>query len=201
MNHKIIAGSVNDICKESGDWMIVDVGFSREKASCGVWTSKEIAKEVTYGCLKKWVIQEAQEKDSPPLNLLLEAPLSVVFNKDGNPDHRSCDKRGNQYRDWYVNAGASTLVAAGHLLRALHDCKRQREVRLFEGLVSFKPQGAESSHTGDVLALKNAVWDPGKRQIVNPDALAINHGDRVESAFAFAGMNFGVPPVIIPPSP
>ena len=135
------------------------------------------------------------------MNLLLEAPLSVVFNKGGNPDHRSCDKRGDQYRDWYVNAGAATLVAAGHLLRTLHDCESQREVRLFEGLVSFKSQDDKSSHTSDVLALKNAVWNPRKRQVVNPNELTINDGDRVESAFAFAGMNFGVPLVIIPLSP
>ena len=56
MNPKIIAGTVKDVCKESSDWMIVDMGFSREKASCGVWTAKESTKEVTYGCLKKWVI-------------------------------------------------------------------------------------------------------------------------------------------------
>ena len=240
MNHKIIAGSVNDICKESGDWVIVDIGFSKNDPTCGVWTDASGVEVVTFDNLVRKVIQEAAGNEKsppnpPPLNLLLEAPLSVAFVGNHTPTRRRCDERkldeelrnGGQkkeYRDWYYNAGAATLLAAGYLLRVLYSCDRQRKVRLFEGFVSFKrskPKNkaeAEKRHKKDVLDLKDVVWDPTKACYVTPEnveqtervpardragacifypqVLNQNEGDRVVSAFAFAGMAFGVPPVI-----
>lgn len=223
MTSKISAGSVNDIHKDSGQWMIVDIGFSNDNPSCGVWTSSgehNAVKvwELTFGELKRKVIQEAENAYPSRLNLLLEAPLSVTFNKDGNPTRRYCDQirinKKLEYRDFYGNAGAKVLIAADHLLRALRACDRPGDVRLFEGFVSFKSKDTVSSNTGDALKLKAIVCNPttactshshkfGQASeclkwaacIFGPDQLMLRPGDRVQSAFAFLNKDL-IPPII-----
>jgi hypothetical protein len=85
-----------------------------------------------------------------------------------------------------------------YLLRGLHNSKPQREVRLFEGFVSFKPKGQVSSHCADVQALRAVVWATNREAsaVVGAGELATTSSDRVVSAFAVAGMDFGVPPVV-----
>ena len=48
---KIIAGSTTDINKDSGQWLIVDIGFSSTDPSCGVWNGIGIPSVVTFGDL------------------------------------------------------------------------------------------------------------------------------------------------------
>ena len=203
MASQIRAGSVKEICKDSGEWIIVDLGFSARQRSCGIWTEAcEEPAVLTFGCLVKRVCKEARDADRGQLNLLLEAPLSVAFKKNDNPTRRLCDAKDGKYRPWYVNAGATTLIAADHLLRKLNDCQIQREVRLFEGFVSFKapkPQAKtqrerKQEHKRDVLQLKNAVWNPNTACIFGPDDL-VQEGETIQSAFAFLCKN-PVPPVI-----
>ena len=203
MSPKIRSGSDCHIRKDSGKWMIVDLGFSATQLSCGIWTKANGACVVEFGQLVKRVIEEAQKNDSGPLNLLLEAPLSVAFNERGNPTRRRCDAQDGKYRDWYVNAGATTLIAADHLLRNLNDCQIQREVRLFEGFVSFKAPKDDANpskkrinpHEHDVLQLKHAVWNPNPACIFAPEKLKQKEDDTIRSAFAFLYKGL-VPPVI-----
>ena len=91
------------------------------------------------------------------------------------------------------------MVATTYLLRDLLGAKSKREVRLFEGFVSFKPRMTLSDHVGDVLQLREVVWTPRAhaQAIWGPDRLARDQSDTVCSAFRVAGMDFGVPPVII----
>ncbi|MCY1306629.1 hypothetical protein D9M70_564970 [compost metagenome] len=182
--------------KSSGEWVFVDVGFANASKSCGLLVQDEEPVELTFADLQNRIVQLASS-GTTPLNLLLEAPLSVAFNSRGNPVGRSIEKRNEQSRYWYVGLGCSVMVATTYLLRALHNCPRTREVRLFEGLASFKPKGEKSSHSGDVLKLRELVWfqDAAIGKIVAPGALAKSNQDKVESAFHVAGMDFGVPPV------
>ena len=199
----IIAGCSTDICKDSGQWLIVDIGFSSSKPSCGVWngTGKPIA--VTFGDLVTLATREAQKPGPPHLNLLLEAPLSAAFQKNGNPIRRSCDSQGGEHREWYVNAGATTLIAAGYLLWALYSCQQQRSVRLFEGLLSFKRSGAKpkskadraAEHKKDALKLKNAVWTMANAEIIEPKDLGQKTDHQIKSAFPFLDKQL-IPPVI-----
>ena len=108
-------------------------------------------------------------------------------------------KRGGQSRYWYVGLGCSVLVTATYLLRSIVELPPSREIRLFEGLVSFKTKGLPSSHTDDVMALREVAWtlDTARGRIVGPDALAMRPRDRVISAFRVAAMDFGVPPIIV----
>ena len=201
---KIIAGSTTNINKDSGQWLIVDIGFSSTDPSCGVWNGTGIPSVVTFGDLVELVRGEVQETGPQGLNLLLEAPLSVAFQQNGNPTRRSCDSQGGKHRDWYVNAGATTLIAAGRLLRKLDGCQGQGNISLFEGFVSFKrsedrPRSKAErieAHKRDVLKLKNAVWTRANAQIIDPRELQQKNTDHlIESAFPFLDEDL-IPPVI-----
>jgi hypothetical protein len=133
-----------------------------------------------------------------PLNLVLEAPLSVAFSATGNPTGRAVEKRDGKARYWYLGLGCGVLVAATYLLRSIFDSPRSREIRLYEGLVSFKPAKVRSSHASDVLALRSIVFQQPSNagKIVAPEQLRASPCDRLQSAFAVSGFDFGIPPVI-----
>ena len=196
MTFHIRAGCVSEIHKHEGEWLFVDLGFSAESRSCGVLKDGGMPYNVTFGELVNLATREVAESNAKPLNLLLEAPLSATFNRNGNPTGRSFEKQDGSTRYWYLQGGAVVMIAAGHLLRALVGCGIQRDVRLFEGFVSFKASTARSSHTEDVLRLREAVWNPAEAWIVAPDQIRKASSDHLESAFAFAAMDFGIPPVV-----
>ena len=201
MAPEIRAGCYEELVKPSGEWLFIDIGFSSKKKSCGFLKGKGCPDVVTFGDLVEQVVEETQEETGEPLNMLIEAPLSVAFNKKRNPTFRTVewwdDSKGNkQYRGWWYNAGASTMVAAGYLLRSVSDCETKREVRLFEGLVSFKPQDDTSSDIKDVEALRDSVWDPTRRCVYGPCDLKVNESDKLKPAFP--KIYCGIPPVVIP---
>lgn len=197
MTFQIRAGRTPEISKESGDWLFVDVGFSSKKKSTGILKGDGQPEEVTFSKLVEEVVCETRKNAGRPLNLLLEAPLSAAFNKDGNPTGRLIERKDSRHRYWYENSAPALIVATGHLLRAVVDSGIRREVRLFEGFVSFKEPGKRSSHIDDVLNLRQAVWNPTPTSIVQPSALKRDASDTLEWALKFAGIDYGVPPVVV----
>ncbi len=194
---RIRAGEVSEVKKEPGEWLFVDVGFSSKGLTCGVVEGERTPEAKTFGGLVDLVVQKAK-KIGEPLNLLLEAPLSAAFNEACNPTGRSFEKsEDGQHPYWYENAGGVLIVATGHLLRAVVDCERQREVRLFEGFVSFTPKGDKSTDTYDALSLRKAVWNTTSASLFGPGDLKMKESDTLKSALAFAGMDFGIPPVVV----
>jgi hypothetical protein len=193
----ICAGLPAEANRTSGEWVFVDLGFAQAAKSCGLLVGDGEPKEVSFSQLKTEVI-EIVVAGGKPLNLLIEAPLSVAFNAKGNPTGRSIERREKQTRYWYVGLGCSVLVAATYLLRCIYDARPVREIRLFEGLASFKPKGARSSHGEDVLNLRKIIWEGAAKPgcIVSPQKLGASRGDIVLSAFRVAGMDLGVPTVI-----
>jgi hypothetical protein len=196
---RIRAATVSEVDRSSGYWVFVDLGFASTKESCGLLKDdehKRKARTLTFSQLQSEIISICSS-GSVPLNLLLEAPLSVAFGPHGNPVGRSMEKRKKQTRYWYVGLGSIVMVAATYLLRSIHDLSPKREIRLFEGLVSFKKKGGRSSHTKDVIQLRDLAWGSKMSlgRIIAPGELS-NEGDRVVSAFRVAGMDFGVPPVV-----
>ena len=185
---EIVAGFCEDIRRDSGEWLIVDIGFSSNEATCGIWDEAQQPRVVKFGDLVKLTKGKAKEKSQEPLNLLIEAPLSVAFQCNRNPSRRKCDTKGNIHRDWYVNAGATTLLAASYLLQELVECEGRRRVRLFEGLVSFKRSGSApktkagriEANKADVLKLKNCVWHEANDQIFAPSDLRQNPTDIIQ---------------------
>jgi hypothetical protein len=193
----IRAGTPEEVEPKSGEWLFIDAGFSSSGRSCGVLGAENVAASITFSEARSRLVASGSRKTSP-LNLLIEAPLSVAFNSRGNPTGRSMERLGSQHRYWYEGLGCLVMTSALYLLRGLHDSQPQREVRLFEGFVSFKPKGSVSSHGADVQALRAVVWDAnrGSDAVIAANHLAMTPSDRLASAFAVAGMEFGLPPVV-----
>ena len=134
------AGKVLEIHQDSGDWVFVDVGFSRESKTSGLLINDGTPLEVTFNDLRSRLVQLAGEPGRP-LNLTLEAPLSAAFGASGNPAGRSIERKGAEHRYWYAGLGCQVTMAAAYLLRAINDAKCERQIRLFEAFVSFKVKG------------------------------------------------------------
>lgn len=194
----IRAGVFAEANRRSGEWVFVDLGFAEKAKSCGLLLGDGSPEEVSFSGLKARLLEVAAS-DRRPLNLLIEAPLSVAFNEHGNPTGRVIEKRESQTRYWYVGLGCSVLIAATYLLRAIHDTNPRREIRLFEGLASFKPKGVRSSHSNDVINLRKVIFNEGSTSgfIVPAEKLAASSKHRLYSAFLVAGMDFGVPTVVV----
>ena len=191
------AGTVGEIRRDSGEWIFVDLGFSRSGRTCGILRGDEDPEAVTFGDLQARLLAAAMMSTSP-LNLLIEAPLSVAFTQQGNPTGRSFERRARATRYWYVGLGCTIMVAATYLVKALSDAGTCREIRLFEGFVSFKEKGIRSSHTGDVVALRDVVWHPECHPdaVTPPERLAAKPTDQIRPAFRVLGLETGVPPVV-----
>jgi len=190
-------GTAAEANRNSGEWVFVDLGFAEKAKSCGLLLGDGKPDEISFSQLKARLLEIVASNDRP-LNLLIEAPLSVAFNEHGNPTGRGIEKRESKTRYWYVGLGCSVLVAATYLLRALHDANPRREIRLFEGLASFKPKGVRSSHSNDVINLRKVIWDRGSTSgfVVPAEKLAVSPTHELHSAFLVAGMDFGVPAVV-----
>jgi hypothetical protein len=144
------------------------------------------------------MILDTVAKASVPVNLTIEAPLSVAFDKLGNPKGRSIEKQGGKTRYWYNGLGCGVMVAAMYLVRAIHDSCPKHDVRLFEGFVSYKDPQLESDHLRDVLLIRQVIKEPmaNAAAIVSADSLKIANDDQLVSAFCVAGLDCGIPPVI-----
>jgi len=182
-------GTKDDV-KPEGDWIFVDLGFARQQnKSTGylhierrTWDLvRELeesltlqalqntclytkAENVTFGSAVRRVLCAA-EKNSGPLNLVLEAPLSCAFDKTRNPIPRFMDYRKDKKatRSWYRQPGPIVMVSALFLLHRLGDIPRRCEIRVFEGFVSWKGEESstarsKSDHRADVCALAAAVY-------------------------------------------
>ncbi|MDD4984724.1 MAG: hypothetical protein PHQ43_02880 [Dehalococcoidales bacterium] len=128
---------------------------------------------------------------------MIEAPLSVAFDKYGNPKGRSIDKRGNQKRYWYVGPGCVVMVATLYLMKRILEINPDCNIKLFEGLVSYKIKTKRSNHLEDVILLRDAIKAPDSyRYICEPSSLSVDRTDIIESVSNLFGMDFGIPPVI-----
>lgn len=194
----IRSGTIKEAVRTSGEWLFIDIGFSSSKSTCGYAFQNEEAQEITFAKLKSVVCGKLVTSNQP-LNLVIEAPLSVAFNPDGNPIGRAIEKQGKKTRYWYVGPGCSVLVATMYLIREISSLHPQREIRLFEGLASFKEKGVKSSHKEDVSALRRIVFreEGAKGSIVAPEKLAQGTNGALISAFFVLGLNYGIPPVIV----
>ena len=153
---------------------------------------------LSFGGLVNLLGKEIREENPQVLNLVIEAPLSIAFQENGNPTIRTCDRLPgkSQPRPYYTNAGATTFIAALMLFRELRLTQILRPVQLFEGFLSFKSSSGGSDHVEDVLRIKDAIWTGTNCDIFGPTNLAQDPDHRIESAaFPFLDINL-IPPVI-----
>ena len=193
----IHAGTVADIDWNSGTWVFLDIGFSKRRKSCGLLFHDAEPGEFQFNKALALIVDHVA-KAQRPVNLTIEAPLSVAFDKAGNPSGRSIEKQGAKTRYWYNGLGCAVMVAAMYLVRAIHESTPQQDVRLFEGFVSYKDPTVASSHVRDVRLLREVVKSRGASAgaIIPCDSLRMAADDKLVSAFCVAGLDCGVPPVI-----
>jgi hypothetical protein len=198
----IRAGTLQELHAHDGDWLFVDLGFSSSARSCGYLQvfangSADNAKLVKFGDLLR-TVTALVECRGPPLHLVLEAPLSAAFGPDDNPVGRSIERRGANHRYWYNGLGCQVLVASLFLLRAIVDARPVREVRLFEGLVSFKDRTKLSDHKADARLLKDVVWSGGLHggKFREAEPLPGVMGGSIRGTCALFGLDIGIPPIV-----
>ena len=146
--------------------MAVDLGFGVSR-SCGLaWQaldSDNQARRVNFGqCVEAVADFLSENVDSC---LIIEAPLSGLFDSNGNPKGRLPFERtivnGRTIsRYWYVQGGAVVCLSAMFLLSRVSKLvtSESNTVNLVEGFVSFKTR--RSSHTEDALALLESIREP-----------------------------------------
>ncbi|MGD0520652.1 MAG: hypothetical protein ABSA48_05290 [Terracidiphilus sp.] len=195
----ITAGKKSEVCWGKGNWIILDIGFSSKKKTCGFAFDDESPRSLRYGEARSAIVDRVRGQNGL-INLVIEAPLSVCFDTNGNPKGRKIEKKNSKTRYWYTGLGCLVMTAALYLIRDIHETTKDFpniEVRLFEGFVSFK-EGANDDKK-DVHALreriKHAQQDPNS--ICDFDELKLFESDEICSAFSVAGMDCGVPAVII----
>lgn len=194
----IRAGEVSEISPSSGDWLILDIGFANKSKSCGLLINKERPIEIRFDEAKREVC-DLIAKCQRPMNLIIEAPLSVAFDRHGNPTGRAIEKQGSKTRYWYVGPGCAVMVAALYLIKDISEVVGNTEVRLFEGFVSFKKKNDKSNNLRDVMFLKEVAENCSAYPdaIIEAEALRLAGSDTLQSAFLVAGIDTGVPPVIM----
>jgi hypothetical protein len=199
MNEMIEAGKPDEIKWNDGNWVFLDIGFSERSRSCGLLIGDERPARFRFGEAKLRIVEHIAAANSTT-HLVVEAPLSVCFNKDGNPTGRRIEKEvfdgRTKTRYWHLGLGCGVMVAAMYLMRAIATASPKSPVRLFEGFVSYKDDPTD--HLADVMLLRDVVKEPDKFKecIVSADQLAVTSNDVILSAFEVCGWYYGVPAVI-----
>jgi hypothetical protein len=195
----IVAGKKSQVLWGNGNWAFLDVGFANEARTCGYAFGNEPPRLLRFGEVREELVQVIAQSASP-VNLVIEAPLSVAFDMHGNPKGRRIERQGKETRYWYVGLGCAVMTAALYIVRYIIESETSTTVKLFEGFVSFKQRGTNSKHMEDVNALRNAVKESTKLQdsSYSPVDLTIDNTDVLQSAFYVSGIDCGIPAVIVP---
>jgi hypothetical protein len=178
----------------------LDIGFSANKSSSGLLIGDGEPHTLQFGEAKRRIVEYVRRATSPT-SLVIEAPLSVCFNKSGNPTGRLIERESvegkTKTRYWHAGLGCSVMVAAMYLIRDIADAAPANQVRLFEGFVSYKDRAVRTNHRADALLLRDVVKDPRRFSdcIIVADKLC-GPGDKIVSALKVCGMDCDVPPVI-----
>ncbi len=191
----IKSGEIEDIRWSSGTWLIFDIGFSNKSRSCGLLLHDGKPKCYRFGEAVREVIRIIGNYET--INLVIEAPLSVAFDINGNPKGRSVEKRGSSTRYWYFGPGCTVLMATTYFFMELMKSNPNVNIKLFEGFVSYKNRKNPSNHLEDVMLLRKTIMSSNPIQYcTRPVDLRIDTHDKLESAFDVAGKDFGIPPII-----
>lgn len=221
-------------------WVIVDIGFSSNSRSCGVTingnvipdpvegyrcttSTPDILGDKHYGMLSpaitQWLAHHHGLRENHPVNLMIEAPLSMAFARrsepgeklqgvhQGNPVARAPDRLGNakhnglppdQRRLWYTQPGSGLMIASCRLIQELITTLDGCEIRLFEGFVSFKEGEGPKGHWRDTCKLWHALpaEDAENRLLSRPIIDSQKH--TAQSVLALIGLDSTdeVPPVL-----
>ena len=190
------AGHPTEFSRNPDHWIFVDIGFGGRKnngsigKTTGIKLPDEDSKNVTWSdCIAD--IKKYVNAASFPMNLMLEAPLSVAFDVSGNPAPRAFEKTDKGARYWYVPMGTNVAMSALFLLADLRR-ELKMKVRIYEAIVSFKSE--RTDHLDDANSMYKAVVNDGIMPLAE---FKQSPNDKVESLTSKIGWNFGIPPVFI----
>src|SRR6266700_7427838 len=116
----ISAGCVSHIRWADDRWILLAIGFSSRKPSCGLLLGTDLPQCVQFGEAKQRILERIQSSPTG-IELVIEAPLSVCFDSRGNPKGRKIEREDNQHRYWYESLGCSVMVAAMYLVHEIQD--------------------------------------------------------------------------------
>lgn len=189
----IRSGTVQEIDHTDGIWAYLDLGFSKNR-TCGLVVGDGHPEEFSYHEATNVLLYLANT--GKKVSAVIEAPLSVAFDANGNPTGRACERYNRQARYWYVGAGAIVTLAAMYLIKELDSAFKGKELVLYEGFVSFKQR--DSTHGGDATLLRDTVVNREQHQsrIIAPDNLKQQPTDQIRGAFEVMGIESGIPPII-----
>ncbi|MGA3264334.1 MAG: hypothetical protein ABSC47_09860 [Terracidiphilus sp.] len=195
----ITPGRKSEVNWDKGNWIFLDIGFSSNGKTCGLAFADESPRDLQFGEARNAIVGHIR-KQNGSINLVIEAPLSVCFDSNRNPKGRKIEKRGSKTRYWYTGLGCAVMTAATYLIRDIHEATKDLpniEVNLFEGFVSFKE--GRTDHKKDVSALRKKVKIAQQHldSICDSEDLKLCESDEIFSAFRVAGLDCGVPTVII----
>jgi hypothetical protein len=132
--------------------IVVDLGYSERRKSCGLaWTDGD-AEDVRFGDAVRRV-GDLIEAHKQPI-LVLEAVLSTFHHPNGCPAIRGAFERG---RAWYCGPGAVSALAAKRFLEVLRSALRtKRPVFLAEAFLSNKDR--RTRHRDDARRILTRFW-------------------------------------------
>jgi len=137
--------------------VVVDLGYSASRKSCGVAVSSSDPSKETFGrtvnVVREHIGAFRRNPGCKPL-LVLEAPLSRFHSANGNPGVRGEFENG---RGWYCGAGAVTALAAQRFLCALTDMASGGDMWVAEAFLSNKVN--RTSHADDAARILRQFWD------------------------------------------
>ncbi len=192
---KLQAGSKSELLVTTHPWVILDIGFSQNK-SCGLILGSCEPICLNFGETCRAVADWINHQNSP-INLMIEAPLSMAFDLKDNPVPRKVEKLGSITRPWYSGPGATVLVAAIHLIAYLRDRCPDASIVLFEGFVSFKPREGKSDHRWDANRLSESVRSGPSASVEFWDEADLRaDGTTLMSVFVPCGFNPGIPAIV-----
>jgi homospermidine synthase len=200
---KIIAGTKEDIISKKildENLMILDIGFSNKAKSCGLIINDDFHEELTFSDAKKKIIEFIKNNNKLTINLVIEASLSITFDKKGNPKGRKIEKEESKTRYWYYGAASTVTLATMELIKAISILRIDATVRLFEGFISFKEKDSKNNkngHLNDAQLLKNTIENPKEGSVIEENNNKMSDSDVLKSSFDVMGLNVGVPAVII----
>lgn len=173
--------------------MAVDLGFAGKSRSCGLaWKIQDNERQperVNFGrCIEEVTEFLSGNNDSV---LIVEAPLSGLFNSSGNPKGRTPFESSvidgqPKTRYWYVGAGAAVSLGAVFLFARVSSLvmPESNTVNLLEGFISFKTR--RSDHMEDAVALLNGLRDPATAEV--HDIEPSTPGERTVNMLSVAGL-------------
>ncbi|MCG7851786.1 MAG: hypothetical protein MIO92_04615 [Methanosarcinaceae archaeon] len=169
-----------DIDRKDYPLVAIDVGYSHNKASCGIMHAgiKEPA-TLKFGASIKEVIRLVEQLGT--LVLIVEAVLSTYHDEHGNPDIRGDFEKG---RGWYHGPGVATYAAAIRFLGMLRQkCTSNASVYLAEAFLSFKK--SHSSHSNDARIIFDSFWNTHTENLKDCTEPIINFIEGIPSVRVF----------------